>query len=115
MQNSRFINSAAQRAGLVLASEEEVLEAASALPPDGGELVPWSPAAHRRFPPAFRQAVSTLLLHRARVRSMVAAADVEAEAGAAPPQGVVCLDALPEALVQPVVAAMAHPLDLWRP
>lgn len=64
------------------------------------QRVPWSPASHASFPPAFRTAARALLLaaHRAHGR------------GGAPTLG-----ALPPALLLEVLACAAYPLSAWSP
>ena len=126
--------SAGMPPGHALRSEAEVLEAAARLPPEGDSL-PWSPARHSRFPPAFRSAAAALLLCKRRARALVAAAagaaatagsaDGEVTSAAAigsgspsaPPPAVpaaaAALDTLPDELVQPILAMAAHPLDDW--
>ena len=95
---------AAYRVLYPLRSSADVLAAAAALPADG-QRVPWSPAAHVRWPVTFRLATRAFLLSKARTRRMVAAAGE-----AAVPLGAAALDSLPDELVESIVAAAAHPV-----
>lgn len=102
-------------AGLRLRSDSEVMAAAAGLAPEG-QALPWAPlpGVHHRFPPAFRSAARALLLCRSRVRRLVAAAEAgRSDAVGQLPPGVMLLDSLPEGLVQPILAAAAHPLEAW--
>ncbi|PSC73018.1 tRNA pseudouridine synthase A [Micractinium conductrix] len=100
---------AAYRVLYPLRSSADVLAAAAALPADG-QRVPWSPAAHVRWPVTFRLATRAFLLSKARTRRMVAAAGE-----AAVPLGAAALDSLPDELVESIVAAAAHPVAASPP
>ena len=79
----------------------------------------WSPAEHRRFPPAFQAAARALLLaaHRgAGMRSGGGAAGASSRRrhmGPARPSGAQLLGTQPEEVVLYTLALAAYPLEEW--
>ena len=70
------------------------------------QRVPWSPASHASFPPAFREAARALLLAAHRSAS-----------GAAPqpPGSAASLGTLPQPLLLGILGQAAYPLSAWCP
>lgn len=75
--------------------------------------MPWSPATHARFPPAFQAAARTLLL--AAQRGAALAATTSHAAATTSNVGTVGLSRLPPDALQRILGLAAYPLSAWDP